>query len=86
MRATFINSETAPAQPRAHECKYFIQTEFLLEDRMPFRGGNNYGTANLRVSDKENRERVRKWLDKPLGGLPQKCRTVHRLCARCWQR
>lgn len=52
---------------------------------MPFQGGNNYGTANLRVSDKENRERVRKWWDKLPGGLPQKCRTAHRLCARRWQ-
>lgn len=37
------------------------------------------GLANFRVSDKENRERVRKWWDKLLGGLPQKCRTAHRL-------
>lgn len=48
---------------------------------MPFQGGNNYGAANFRVSDKENRERVRKWWDKLLGGLPQKCRIAH--CLLC---
>lgn len=58
--ATSINSETAPAQLRAHECKYLIQTEFLLEERMPFQVGNNYGAANFRVSDKENREHKNK--------------------------
>lgn len=53
---------------------------------MVFQGGNNYGAVNFRISDKENREHIRKWWDKLLGGLPQKCRTAHRLSALRWQR